>query len=340
MKYPLEFKTLARNFAKNDYTPQQISDWFLFHKNVKIPRTTIKEWTGREPKQELLEEMNKLANVEQPAIQEPAPKGPYLDDTGPAVTGGSFSVGKRIIVIGDMQVKPGIDLGYCRRVGQYCADKKPDIIVNIGDFADMPSCSFHSEPGSKTYSAQNYKADVESVHAGMRALMEPIRDAMCSGWAPRLVLTLGNHEDRINRVLEAIPKLDGSIGLPDLEYERWGWEVHKFLSPVVIEGVIFSHYFCTGQMGRAASSASAVLRKTHMSSVCGHMQGRDMAMGKRGDGKAMTAIICGSTYEHDEDYLNPQTNNHWRGLYVLNDVIDGEFEEVAVSMKYLRRKYG
>lgn len=246
-----------------------------------------------------------------------------------------------IAVIADMQVKPNIDLGYCSRIGRYLSEEKPDVIVNIGDFADMPSCSFHEEPGSKAFAAQNYKSDILSVHMGMKALMTPIKNEMeRTGWNPRLVFCLGNHEERINRTLSAIPKLDGTIGLPDLEYERWGWEVHAFLKPVEIAGVIFSHYFPSGQMGRPISSARAMVNKLHMSAVGGHQQGRDLAFGKRADGRQITCLYAGSAYEHDEDYLNPQTNNHWRGFYMLNDCIEGEFEEKAVSMKYLRRKYG
>jgi hypothetical protein len=42
---------------------------------------------------------------------------------------------------------------------------------------------------------------------------------------------------------------------------------------------------------------------------------------------------------HDEGYLNHQTNNHWRGIYVLNNVVDGAFDEIAVPMHYLKSKY-
>lgn len=264
--------------------------------------------------------------------------------TGAVKTSASFlsgGHGLRIAVIGDMQVKPGIDLSYCERIGRYMADKRPDVIVNIGDFADMPSLSFHDQPGSMGYEGQRYKADILAVHQGMKTMMQPIQQAMkAHNWHPRLVMTLGNHEDRIDRTIKAIPKLDGVMGMPDLEYERWGWEVHPFLKPVVIEGVSFCHYFCSGQMGRPISSARAILTKQHMSCIAGHQQGRDIAFGKRGDGKQIIAIICGSSYEHDENYLNHQTNNHWRGLYLLNNVVDGQFEELAVSLAYLRRKYG
>lgn len=246
-----------------------------------------------------------------------------------------------IMNIGDMQVKPGVNLGYCGRVGQYAADEMPDVILCIGDFSDLPSCSMHDEPGSKSYSLQNYKDDILATHLAMKLLMTPIQEKMAStGWKPRLVMLYGNHEDRISRMIERTPKLDGTIGLPDLEYERWGWECIPFLQQITIAGVTFSHYFPSGQMGRPISSARAMLTKGHVSCVAGHQQGRDIAFGKRMDGKQITAIICGSTYEHDEGYLNAQTNNHWRGLYMLNDVIDGEFEEKAISMKYLRRRYG
>lgn len=245
-----------------------------------------------------------------------------------------------IAVMADRQVKPGIPLDYCRWQGQYLAEEKPDVIVDIGDFADMPSCSMHDVPGSKSFAAQNYKEDILAVHRGMKAFMEPIKAEMDrTGWKPRLVFCLGNHEHRIARTLEAIPKLDGLIGLPDLELERWGWEVFPFLEPVEIAGITFSHYFPSGQMGRPIGSARAMLTKLHTSAVAGHQQGRDIAFGKRANGKQITCIIAGSAYIHDEGYLNPQTNNHWRGFYMLNDCVDGEFEEKAVSMKYLARKY-
>ena len=242
----------------------------------------------------------------------------------------------RIAVIPDCQVKPGVDISHLPKIGQYLAEKRPDVVVCIGDFADMPSHSFHDEPGSKSFSAQNYKDDILSVHLAMKALMEPIQAV--SDWKPRLVMTLGNHENRILRTLEKIPKLDGTIGIQDLEYERWGWEVIPFLKPIIIEGIAFCHYFQTGQMGRPASSARAILNKQHMSCFAGHQQGRDIAYGKRGDGREMTAIICGSCYLHDEDYLSPQTNNHFRGIYMLNDVQDGQFEEMPVSLRYLMRR--
>ena len=42
------------------------------------------------------------------------------------------------LVIPDTQVKPGQSLEHLRWAGQYAADKKPDVIIHIGDHWDMP----------------------------------------------------------------------------------------------------------------------------------------------------------------------------------------------------------
>ena len=255
--------------------------------------------------------------------------------------------GKRIMVIPDVQAKPGDDFEFLTHIGKYAVKMKPAVIVCIGDFADMPSLSTYEPKGSKKFEGRRYKKDIEAAKQAMATLMAPIikeqRRLARLGkvWKPKLVLTYGNHEHRIPRAVDADPKLDGLISLKDLEYEKWGWKCYEFLKPVCIDNVVFSHYMVSGVMGRPVTTARALLTKHHQSCIVGHQQGRDIAYSKRADGTDMTAIICGSCYEHDEDYLNPQTNNHWRGLYMLLDVTpDGSFDELPISLNWLRRKYG
>jgi hypothetical protein len=50
-------------------------------------------------------------------------------------------------------------------------------------------------------------------------------------------------------------------------------------------------------------------------------------------------VIAGSCYTHEEDYLGPQGNRHWRGILMLNDVNDGEFDLMPVSTKFLLERY-
>lgn len=242
----------------------------------------------------------------------------------------------KIAFIPDCQVKDGVPLDHLTWCGKYLAEKQPDVIVQGGDFADMPSLSSYDK-GKKSYEGRRYKKDIDAVTRGMDRLLVPLRKR--AKYHPRLVLTLGNHEDRINRAIESDAMLDGTVSLDDLGYEKAGWEVYPYLAPVKIAGVHFSHFFPSGIMGRPCTTARKILTTYHGSCIAGHQQGRDVAYAKRGDGKALTAIIAGSFYQHNEDYLTPAGNNCWRGIVMLHEVRDGTFDEMFVSLNYLKKRF-
>jgi hypothetical protein len=251
----------------------------------------------------------------------------------------------RHLVIPDCQIRAGDNLDFLKAIGNYIVEKKPDVIVCIGDFADMPSLSSY-DVGKKSFEGRRYLSDIGAAKEAMAALTAPIKEFNRKAkvghrerYVPRMVLTLGNHENRINRAVNDDAKLEGVLSINDLEYQSFGWEVFPFLDVTIVDGVAYSHYFVTGVAGRAASSAAAQLRKTNMSSIAGHQQGLQIATGSRADGARLTSVIAGSCYEHDEDYLGPQGNRHWRGLLVLHDVHDGEFDLMPVSLDFLKNKY-
>ena len=243
----------------------------------------------------------------------------------------------KIAFIPDVQAKPRQKFQFLTRVGRYLADKRPDVIVQIGDFADMPSLSSYDKPGSKAFEGRRYKADVAAAKLAMEHLMAPIRDA--KDYDPKLELFEGNHEHRITRATNDAAVLDGLISTADLEYESHGWRVHPFLQVRVIAGVAFSHYLTSGVMGRPITTAAAILSKRHQSAMVGHQQGFQMSTAVRADGRMLTGIIAGSCYEHDEEYLGPQGNKHFRGIVMLHDVRDGEFEVMPVSLRFLAKRY-
>jgi len=180
----------------------------------------------------------------------------------------------------------------------------------------------------------------------MEAFITPIREEQQrliknkhKKWNPRLVFTLGNHEQRIERAIETDPKLDGLIGYHDFKLDEFGFEVYDFLEVAVIDGIAYSHYFTSGVMGRPVSSARNMLSKKMMSCVMGHVQDRDIAYARRADGKNILGLFSGIYYQHDEDYLSAQTNGSWKGIWLLNEVEDGSCDELPVSMNFLRGKY-
>jgi hypothetical protein len=245
-----------------------------------------------------------------------------------------------------MQLKPGVPTEHVAWISQYIVSKKPDTIVIIGDWADMSSLSSY-DVGKKAFEGRKYTEDIKIANECLATLMAPIEAERArllrnkeKSWNPRLVVTLGNHEERINRAVNDDRKLEGLISIADLRFKEWGFEIYPFLEVATVDGVAYCHYFVSGVMGRPITSARQILQKKYMSCVAGHQQGYDIATAYRGDGTRITAIIAGSCYLHDEDYLNPQSNKHYRGLVVLNEVNDGQFDEMKVSLGFLRERYG
>ena len=244
-------------------------------------------------------------------------------------------------ILPDVQVKPGQDTRFLSAVGRYLVEKKPDVIICIGDFADMPSLSSY-DFGKKSFEGRRYRDDIHAAINGMGHLMEPLATYNDNAkrnkkglYRPRLILTLGNHEDRINRATENDPKLDGTLSVDDLKYREYGWEVKPFLEVAMVDGIAYSHYFTTGVMGRPVTSARALVTKKHMSCVQGHNQKMEIYNEYKADGKSITGLFAGCCYLHDEDYLGPQGNDYFRGIHMLHDVSEGQFHCHSITLQYL-----
>lgn len=249
-------------------------------------------------------------------------------------------------IIPDTQVKPGVPLEHFTWAGKYIAEKKPDVIVHIGDFADMHSLSEY-DVGKKCYEGRTYKEDIESAIFAQALLFAPIRGEIArlkrnkeKQWNPRFVLTLGNHENRITRAIESDRKLEGTISIDDLKFKEFGWEVVPFKQPIEIDFIMYCHYFTTGVMGRPVTSARAMSTSKHMSCTMGHTPKTEIDMSQvRADGTPIIGLFAGAFYQHEEEYLGPQGNPKHRQIWMKHEVDKGFYYPMAVSMEYLRKKY-
>ena len=247
----------------------------------------------------------------------------------------SKRVGKTHLIIPDTQVKPGVNTDHLEWIGNYIAEKRPDVIVQLGDFADMPSLSSYDE-GKAEMEGRLVIQDIEVVRDAMKRLLVPVKHV--KGYHPRMVLTLGNHEDRITRYVEDHPKLRGSLHVHNLGYQKVGWEVYPFLEIVEIDGIEYSHYFVSGAMGRPVSSARALLTARHNSAVMGHKQETDIAFHPK---SGHFGIIAGCCYLHEEKYLGPQMQGkaQRRQIIMLHEVHEGIADPMFVSLKFLKANY-
>lgn len=250
----------------------------------------------------------------------------------------------RHLVIPDLQVKEGVPMKHLTWIGKYIVDKKPEVIICLGDFADMPSLSSYDK-GKKSFEGRRYKKDIDSARVGMDMMLAPLKEynlkrqeAHRKTYKPRLVMTLGNHEERILRACNLQPELDGLMSLGHLPYEDW--EVIDYLKPIDIEGVIYIHFNPNPMTGKPrGGKAYSQLEKVGKSFVTGHVQLLDVATRFLPDGQQQWGIVAGAAYLHDEDYKGPVGNHHWRGIIMLNDVHEGSFNPMFVDLKYLERRY-
>jgi hypothetical protein len=240
-------------------------------------------------------------------------------------------LGRMHIVIPDCQIRPGVPLEHLDWVSAYIADKRPDAVICIGDFADMESLSKY-DLGTLRGENKRLKRDLIVAKEAMERLT-----AFRSVYQPEMHLTMGNHEDRLDRFANEHPYLEEVVGTHMLRYEDFGWKVHKFLKPVAIDGVRYCHYFISGGMGKAVSSAPALLRLQKQSAIMGHNQKTDVAFHPV---THQWAIFCGVCNLHDEAYLGPQGNDVRRQILVLHEVEDGRFDPMFVSLRFLRKAYG
>lgn len=247
-------------------------------------------------------------------------------------------IGKMHLVIPDTQQKPGIDNTFLEWVGNYIVEKKPDVIVHIGDHWDMPSLSAYDK-GKLAYEGRRYTADIEAGKKAMDRLLTPLHNynrTAAEPYHPEMHFCMGNHEMRISRAVDENPGLEGKLSLEDMGIDQFGWTVHQFLKPVMIDGIEYCHYFTSGVMGRPVSSAAVLLRERQRSATMGHVQHTDIAIHKKTQN---IALFAGTCYLHDEVYLGPQGNNCKRQIIVKNEVEDGKYDPVFCSLRYLEKAY-
>lgn len=263
--------------------------------------------------------------------------------------------GKSHLFIPDTQCKPGESQEYLRAIGRYIADKKPEVIVHGGDHADMPSLSSYDK-GKASAENRRFIDDLDVAKEGMLQLLKPIVNlqreqirAWLDGevdefelYRPKLVITLGNHEDRISRFANDNPAFVGALSTDLLGYESMGFVVVPFLTPITIDGISYIHFVPNPMSGKAmGGSAANILQKVGSSFTMGHRQCLDMATSHNIlTGRPKWGLIAGASYPFDEGYKGVTGNKHWRGVVMKHNVVDGDYSPCVVSTDYLLDKYG
>lgn len=251
--------------------------------------------------------------------------------------------GKKILVIPDAHARPDIDNSRFDVLGKFIVDKQPDIVISIGDWADMGSLCSHDK-ATLSSEGRRYKEDIEASVDALDRTMTTVRTAYrrSKRKLPEFHILYGNHENRINRVAKQLPEFFGHITTDDLKFREYGWAEHQFLIPLVIEDVLFQHYLPSGAMGRpigGVNHARTLVVKAMQSTVVGHSHERGFWETTRADGRKLFGLIVGCYDEGEHEYASGTQQNWWSGLVMLHEVQNGSAEPAFFSMDYLKRKY-
>lgn len=258
----------------------------------------------------------------------------------------------KIVVIPDTQVRPGVNTDHIKAAGNYIVKHRPDKVVVLGDWWDMPSLSnFNS---NLEVEGKRVIEDIQAGNDAMELFLNPLktlqrRQAVNKKkvYIPDLIYTVGNHDPqvRIPRYIESNPIMAGMINGRDTDEYLMskGFTVYDFMEIVEIEGIRFSHFFVNPHSARRGPLGGMIdtqIKNAGFSFVQGHTQGLKMGKHYLGDGTKRLGIVAGSFYSHDEDYMGPQGNaSHWRGIIQLNEVSDGGADICELSLDYLLRRY-
>lgn len=240
------------------------------------------------------------------------------------------------LLIPDLQVRADVDWSHLEAIGNYVVHAQPDVIVQIGDWPDLFSLSSYDK-GKLTAEGRRLKDDFASVRASVDLLMKPIRkynNGRRNKYAPRLVIAEGNHDHRLGRFVDDNPAFDGFFSDDPFGFKAAGFEVFPFLKIARIDNIDYIHYL-PNPGGNPVTTAAGLLRKRHSSVSVGHSHKIDIAYHP---GTHQIGLISGGAYTHDEGYANG-TDNFKRGIWRKNEVREGTYDPMFVSIDYLKRRW-
>lgn len=244
------------------------------------------------------------------------------------------------LVIPDSHARPNFDNDRYEWLAHLVNDIKPDVVVDIGDWFDMESLSSYDK-GKKAFEGRRYKLDIEVGVEAQDKFLSIIKKQKRK--LPRFVRTLGNHENRINKMINMSPEFEGVLSTNDFLSKEYGWEEIEFNVPIEIDGVHYAHHFPSGAMGKPIGGENIgrmLLQKKHVSCTQGHSHLFDYAVRSTIDGRKIMGLSVGCYFDYQMDYAGPVNNLYDRGVCVKRNVEGGRYELQWISIEELKRKYG
>lgn len=219
----------------------------------------------------------------------------------------------RVVCIGDAHDSPHIpDKSRFEWISEYIRKQKPDVVVQIGDFATLDSLNTHVP--DFTYDGRSkptFTEDMESFNLALQALE-------CGGAEKHV--TLGNHERRLYLFEQNAP---ATFGMMQVEmgrlFDRYGWTFSPYGLIHYYGGVGFVHA-AINRMGKTYGGKNAeqtIANDSLHDLIIGHSHiDRKHKASKIGTNKQIQIINVGCALPdgHIEDYAKHSSTGWSHGI--------------------------
>lgn len=230
-------------------------------------------------------------------------------------------------------------------LGQLIYDIRPDVVIDLGDTADMPSLSSYDK-GTKAFVGRSYTQDIAAHNEFQDRVWHKLKRSKKK--LPKRIRLIGNHEQRIERAINIQPELEGTIGYRDLDLDSYYDIVVPYdgntPGTIEVDEIFYAHYFVSGVMGRPISGehpAYSLLTKNYVSCTQGHTHVFDHTirsnMGKE-SGK-LQGLTTGCFMDFYMPWAGQSNKIWWRGCFIKRNVEGGSYDLEAISMSQLKQRY-
>lgn len=248
------------------------------------------------------------------------------------------------LVVPDQHAHPDHSNSRADYLSKLTIDLRPDVVVNMGDAADMASLSDYDK-GKRSFVGRSYKKDIESHLEFQSRWWDPVKATKKR--LPYRVVLEGNHEHRIERALDYSPELAGTIGFRDYAFEDYYDDVIRYDggTPGIFEldEILFAHFFITGVSGRPIGGerpGHMLLAKNGASSIAAHTHTFDFATRRTVQKRTLRGLVVGCYQDYINDWAGTIGNLWMPGVAVLRNVSQGDYDLQWISLSALKEAYG
>ena len=258
---------------------------------------------------------------------------------------------KTILIIPDGHVDADQDLSRWVYLGNLIIARKPDMIVQLGDFLTMKSLSFWDKNNRLTMEDLRFAKEMQAGRTVMDLLFGPMnhynkkmRDQKGKQYKPEVIWLEGNHEYRIDRYMDQHPVMQGQLELhlpQNLNYGAYPIDlIVPYKEYVYRDGIAFCHVPFNGRAPvTGIYIAKRALEVMGMSVVFGHAHRWQEQDFDRHGVSTIQALCAGCFFEQDDDYVKGTQLTYRRTVAILHQYAVGLFDVEAISIARLRTEY-